>query len=159
MAVRAVFDEREVDAGVAGVCGAYCGACPVYRGWVEQDAPRLEALARSFGVPVSRIVCTGCRSPTTFCFGGDCEIKSCARKRGVVFCPECVAYPCSKIERFEAGAPYRTSICEDASRITDVGWYAWLREEDAKWRCEGCHAKVAADASECPACGRALVDL
>ena len=81
MALRAVFDDREIDASLAAVCGAYCGACPVYRAWAEQDRPRLEVLARSLGTTPGRLLCTGCRTPAAFCFGGDCEIKGCAEAR------------------------------------------------------------------------------
>ncbi len=74
MVLRTVFDDREVDTSLAGICGAYCGACPVYRAWVERDLPRLGALARSLGTTPARLLCTGCRTPAAFCFGGDCEI-------------------------------------------------------------------------------------
>ncbi len=158
MALRVVTHDREVDANLAGICGAYCGACPVYRAWVEQDVPRLEALARSLGTAMDRLLCTGCRTPASFCFGGDCEIKTCAHKRGVAFCPDCDAYPCDRIRRFRAGAPYRAAMSRDAGRIHEVGWYRWLQEQDARWRCPGCGAKVDAASTACARCGHALVD-
>lgn len=156
MAVRMAFEAREDDATLAAVCGAYCGACPVYRAWVEQDMPRLEALARSLGTTPVHLMCTGCRTPAAFCFGGDCEIKACAQKKGVAFCPDCAEYPCDRIRRFDAGAPYRPALRRDAARIQEVGWYAWLREEDRAWRCPECGAKTAAGARACVHCGHAL---
>ncbi len=157
MALRMAFDNHEVDAGLAGICGAYCGACPVYRAWVEQDTPRLEALALSLHTTPERLLCTGCRSPATFCFGGDCEIKGCAQKRGVAFCPDCADYPCDRIRQFQAGAPYRVAMSRDARRIHEVGWYRWLQEQDARWRCPGCDAKVDAASATCARCGHVLV--
>jgi hypothetical protein len=159
MALQAVYDAREVDAGLAGVCGAYCGACPVYRAWVEQDTARLEAFARSLGVPTAGVICTGCRTPEAFCFGGDCEIKRCARNRGIVFCADCDAYPCERIHRKQGSAVSRASMCRDAARIGEVGVYRWLVEQDVKWRCPSCGAKVAAGDTTCGACEHALPNL
>ncbi len=159
MALRMAFNDRTIDASLAAVCGAYCGACPVYEAWAAQDRPRLEELARSLGTSVDRLMCTGCRTPAAFCFGGDCDIKTCAQKRGVAFCPDCADYPCERIRRFEGGAPYRAAMTRAARRIHEVGVTAWLREEDAHWRCSGCGAKVAAGVDRCPSCGNALKDL
>ena len=158
MALRLVND-RENDASLAADCGAYCGASPVYRARAEQDLPRLEALARSLGTTTDRLMCTGCRTPAAFCFGGDCEIKLCAQKRGVAFCPDCSDYPCDRIRRFEGAAPYRAAMTRSARRLHEAGVTAWLREEDAHWRCSSCGTKVAAGADACPKCGNALRDL
>ena len=159
MAVAKATGDQEIDTSLAGICGAYCGACPVYRAWVEQDLPRLDALARSLHTTTDRLMCTGCRTPATFCFGGDCEIKACAEERGIAFCPDCADYPCDRIRRFDAAAPYRAAMRRDATRIHEVGWYAWLREEDATWRCPECGTKASADAEVCTHCGHALVVL
>ena len=159
MALRMVSDDREIDTSLAAICGAYCGACPVYLAWGNQERPRLEALARSLGTTTDRLMCTGCRTPAAFCFGGDCEIKVCAEKRGVAFCPDCADYPCDRIRRFEAAAPYRATMRRDASKLHAGGVTAWLREEDATWRCSGCGTRVAAGSDVCPRCGNALTDL
>ncbi len=156
MALRAVFDEREVDPQLAGICGIYCGACPIYRAWVEQDAARLEALATSLGVIPEKLLCTGCRTPGTFCFGGECEIKTCAESKGVAFCADCDEFPCERIDRFAAGATYRAEALRNVPRIREVGWHPWLREQDAHWRCHVCRAKIAVDERTCHACGRPL---
>lgn len=159
MALRMVFDDREIDASLAAVCGAYCGACPVYRAWADQDRSHLEALAASLRTTADKLECTGCRTPAAFCFGGDCEIKACARKRGVAFCPDCADYPCDRIRRFDTGAPYRPALRRDAARLHAVGVSAWLREEDARCCCTGCGARFAAGTGTCSRCGRALPDL
>ena len=159
MVVGPVLDDRETDASLAGICGAYCGACPVYRAWADQDLARLEVLARTLGTTTDRLMCTGCRTPATFCFGGDCGIKRCAQGRGVVFCADCRDYPCDAIRTFQTAAPYRAAMCRDTRRLHEVGVTAWLREEDARWRCPGCSARVAAGADACPSCGSALTDL
>lgn len=156
MALRAVFDEREVDPQLGGVCGLYCGACPIYRAWVEQDAERLEVLARAYGVSIERLMCTGCRTPGTFCFGGECEIKGCAQAKGVAFCADCDEFPCDRLQRVAAGSAFRTTLFENVTRIREKGWYAWLREQDGRWRCLVCRAKLAYDERTCHACGRAM---
>ncbi len=159
MAQRLVLDDRQIDAALAGICGAYCGACPVYLAWADQDLPRLETLARELNTTVDRLMCTGCRSPAAFCLGGDCEVKACARHHGVAFCVDCADYPCNRIRRARVGEHYRGLLARDAKRLHEVGVSAWLREEDARWRCSGCGARVPAGSEHCPACGRALGNL
>lgn len=156
MALRLVTNDRAIDASLAGICGAYCGACPVYMAWVAQDRPRLEALALELHTTPDRLMCTGCRTPAAFCFGGDCEVKACAQHRGVAFCPDCADYPCNRIRRAHVGPSYRNLLSRDAGHLHAVGVSAWLREQDAKWRCSGCGAKVPAGSEACPACGRRL---
>ncbi len=159
MAVRMAYNDRAMDASLAGICGAYCGACPVYRAWAEQDRPRLEALATELRTAVDRLICTGCRTPAAFCFGGDCEVKTCAQHRGVAFCMDCEDYPCNRIRRARVGDHIRVPLARDAARLHEVGVTAWLREEDAHWRCSACGDKVAAGMDTCPKCGNALKDL
>ncbi len=159
MVARLLLNDREIDASLAGVCGAYCGACPVYRAWADQDMPRLEALARSLNTTADRLLCTGCRTASAFCFGGDCGIKRCAQSHGVVFCTECEAYPCDRIRAFRGAAPYRAAMCRDATRLREVGVSAWLREENARWRCPGCGAKAVAGVNVCSHCGGLLENL
>lgn len=156
MALRFVIDDREIDASLAGVCGAYCGACPVYRAWAAQDVARLDALAASLGTTPDRLVCTGCRTAASFCLGGDCGIKQCARDRGVTFCVDCSEYPCDRIRRSLSSVPYLPAICRDALRLHEAGISGWLREEDTRWRCPGCETPVAAGTGTCAHCGVAL---
>ena len=155
MVLQADLD-REVDASVAGICGAFCGACPVYRAWAEQDHGKLEALSHSLNVPLDRLLCTGCRTPDGFCFGGECEVKRCAEHRGVAFCPDCDDYPCNRIRRAQVAQPIHALLARDAKRIREAGWYTWLREQDATWRCPSCGSRIAADATKCAHCGHGL---
>lgn len=156
MALHPVYDEREVDLGLVAVCGMYCGACPVYRAWVEQDAPRLQALAKTLRADPATLMCTGCRAPPAFCLTPDCEVKRCAESKELFFCGECDEFPCEKIKRLEVRGGRCAAIEENAARLRDVGWYAWLREQDARWRCPSCRAKVGFDEAKCPACGHRL---
>ena len=156
MAVRLAVNDRAIDASLAGVCGVYCGACPVYRAWAEQDLGKLKALAASLGTTTDKLMCTGCRTPAAFCFGGDCEIKTCAQERGVAFCPDCEDYPCDRIRRFEAGAPYRATLRQGANRLRKAGVSVWLREQNAMWRCRACGARTIAGVDTCPSCGITL---
>lgn len=159
MALRMAREDRQIDASLAGICGAYCGACPVYRAWADQDRPRLEALAAALRTTPDRLVCTGCRTAAALCFGGDCEVKRCAEHRGVAFCMDCADYPCNRIRRSRIGEPYRQLLSRDAARLHGSGVTAWLRDEDAHWRCSRCDAPVAAGIDICPRCGNALKDL
>lgn len=159
MALQVIVDDRAIDTSLAGICGVYCGACPVYLAWADQDIPKLAALAASLGTTTDRLMCTGCRTPAAFCLAGDCEIKVCARHRGVAFCPDCEDYPCDRIRRARSGHAYGAALSRDAARLHEIGISAWLREEDAHWRCSACGAKVSVGMDVCPKCGNAVLDL
>lgn len=154
MAMQAVSPVREVDRKLAGYCGMFCGACPVYRATVDQDEARLTALAASLGVPRDEVHCMGCRGGTSFCFGGNCRVRACAESKGVDFCTECNAFPCELSYELIAGAPVRCEVLRNAYRIREIGWEPWLKEQDEHWRCRGCGAQLAYYARTCHVCGR-----
>lgn len=156
MASTAVLVDREIDASLAAVCGAYCGACPIYVAWAQQDTPRLQALAQAYHTTVDRLVCAGCRTPAAFCFGGDCEVKACAQHRGVVSCVDCSDYPCNRIRRAQHRSAHMETMSRDAKRLREIGVVAWLREEDARWRCPGCGGAIAVGMDACARCGQRL---
>lgn len=67
--------------------------------------------------------CPGCRQG-----GGypQCDIRTCARQRGIDMCPACPDFPCKHIEAL--GRIYPTLIA-DGLRLKRVGSAAWLQEQ------------------------------
>jgi len=72
--------------------------------------------------------CSGCRAG-----GGypQCQIRLCARERGLELCSECSDFPCDHVEAL--GARYPTLIA-DNRRLRAVGLERWLNEQEERVR-------------------------
>jgi hypothetical protein len=117
-----------------GYCGLYCAACPDYR-----DSK-----------------CHGCKSDNLkegLCM--NCNLKSCAREKGVEFCFECTDYPCRKLEEFKTDkhCPYHTEVYDYMDTIKTRGRDVWLSEMKKRWSCPGCGKELVWWDTECPECG------
>jgi hypothetical protein len=67
--------------------------------------------------------CPGCRA------GGGypaCQIRSCARERGVDLCSQCANFRCGRIEALAARYP---TLLSDNARLQAVGLEQWLAEQ------------------------------
>jgi len=144
-----------IDTALAGACGLYCGACPVYRMYKDQDTERLERAAREvFHCRPEDIRCEGCRGPLDRRWSPDCRFVACAQERGVAFCHECADFPCDELSAFSAE---RNDIpLSGLRRLAEVGLEVWLAEQDARWRCPACGKPVDIYSETCRACGAEL---
>jgi len=94
-------------------CGLICTECPVHEATQKDDDVLRAKTARKwnnhFGwnlTPID-INCDGCLTVGGRIFGycSDCEIRTCARDRGMVNCGHCPEYACEKLEAFWKLAP------------------------------------------------------
>jgi len=60
------------DRNLAGRCGIYCGACGIYRAYVD-GGEYLEYVSRNWNIPKERVHCNGCQALTPECWGSGCE--------------------------------------------------------------------------------------
>ena len=72
--------------------------------------------------------CSGCRAGGGF---PQCQIRLCARERGLELCSECFDFPCDHVEAL--GARYPTLIA-DNRRLRSVGLERWLNEQEERVR-------------------------
>jgi hypothetical protein len=93
-------------------CGLVCTDCPAYRATQNSDRKLAEQTAKEwsaqFGVEVrvEHVWCDGCTEPGKKCAHcGECEIRTCALKRGFATCAECGDYPCKNLAAFFLMAP------------------------------------------------------
>ncbi|RLE73066.1 MAG: DUF3795 domain-containing protein [Thermoprotei archaeon] len=140
------------DKALAGVCGLYCGCCPIYRAYKDGYENFLKIIAATVGV--DKVACEGCRSEK--CWRENCFFKECAYGRGLDFCFECPEYPCGRLLEFSEMVSHRQVIFENAERIQEVGWEKWLKEEDVRWRCPYCGSRISYYNVKCPSCGGKL---
>jgi len=127
-------------------CGLYCGLC-AGRARIPKRAVALqEAMAEEgwpdwgAGIPgfaeFWRFLeglhadggCPGCRAG-----GGppECQIRNCARQRGLELCNQCPDFPCPRIEALCAIYP---TLIADNRRVQAVGLEQWLSEQQERAR-------------------------
>jgi hypothetical protein len=129
------------DPAIIAPCGINCSLCRAY--------------ARD------RQPCPGCRggnrNKSNSCL--NCTIKNCPEfiSGGHRFCFTCANYPCSDLLRLDKrySTRYSVSVIENLERIRAVGERAFLVEQDAKWSCDECGARLCMHKSTCSDCNAA----
>ena len=93
-------------------CGINCGECgALIATGNNDDAKRAEVAkewSQKFGVEMQpdSINCAGCPSDGPLFFYCEmCDIRKCAREKGLPTCAHCDAYPCETLEAFFKMAP------------------------------------------------------
>jgi hypothetical protein len=96
-------------------CGLVCQGCPIYRATREKNEEKrakmraeiIGQLKRGYETvlkPKDVTDCDGCRMEGGRLFSGcsKCQIRKCAREKGVENCAHCNEYVCEKLEKFFA---------------------------------------------------------
>jgi len=94
-------------------CGLVCTECPAYIATQAGDHLLLMRTAvewsRMYGVSISpeSIMCDGCLAESdrlcAHCY--ECDIRACARERGVANCAWCASYVCNRLQAFLGQSP------------------------------------------------------
>jgi hypothetical protein len=126
-----------------GYCGLYCGACPKF-------------LASKAGTEPNP--CHGCKSDTVSGWCLTCNLKACARSKGLEYCSACAEYPCADLEAFKTSAdyPYHSEVYEYMKIIAAEGNPAWLEKMKARWSCPSCGREAGWWDLACKTCGTKL---
>lgn len=125
-------------------CGLYCELCGA-RARIPRQAVALQQAMADEGWPQwgQDIVgfrefwkflqalqadggCPGCRA------GGGypaCQIRACARERGVALCGQCADFPCGHVEALAARYP---TLLADNARLQRIGLEQWLTEQEER---------------------------
>jgi len=127
-----------------GYCGLYCGACPIMLNTKPETGTE---------------ECHGCKSeqPTGYC--AICSLKACARRKGCVFCSECLEYGTwDLMQKFlkDANWPYQQIVTKNVESIRQNGLPKWLEAQEQRWRCTNCGGSHPWLDETCPQCGRAV---
>ena len=132
-----------MDYSADGYCGLYCGACPMFLG------SRAGA---------EKNPCLGCKSRTVSGWCLTCDIKACARNKGLEFCYPCEKYPCEKMEGFKNAKeyPYHQEVYDYLETIKKEGKAAWLASMRTRWSCPSCHREASWWDLSCKNCGSKL---
>ena len=71
-------------------------------------------------------ICVSCRDGSG---NPGCEVRVCAREKGVEMCALCESYPCELIDNFDEGYPI---LKQDNALLRDKGWEDWARLQDER---------------------------
>ncbi len=140
------------DKNFAAVCGLNCEACTLYIGTTE-DPDRLKEIAKRFNQSIEDTKCYGCRSDKRGPYCKTCKMHTCAVEKGIDFCVECDEYPCIDIKQFQSERPHRIELWDSLSRIKEVGYKSWLKENRENYKCPKCNIINSAYDLKCRKCG------
>lgn len=132
-------------------CGLYCGVCGVYRATIDNNTRLKEKFAAAYGVTAEQISCAGCNSDNVFVYCRSCPVKSCAAEKKLQSCSQCNDYPCGHIENFPVPEG-KKNILKAIPRMREIGIERWVAEEEGKYVCAQCGAKLFRGARRCSAC-------
>jgi len=144
---------------LVGICGLYCGTCPRYLAYQEDNVEQLNEISRETGVPMEDIRCDGCLSDKVFPTCLECRhgFRQCARERNVTWCFDCPDFPCQRLHDFRNvhvvnGIPHHIRVIEDLQYMKDHGVEQWVAEQERMGSCPKCGKKLYWFAHECPTC-------
>jgi hypothetical protein len=131
---------------VSAYCGLYCGSCARFLETARRPAGAVAAPGQE--------PCLGCRSDVNSPWCAQCNLKRCARGKGVEFCGECAEYPCADLRAFrdDPRFPYHAEVGDHLRTIAEHGEAEWLRRMERKWTCPTCGAKADWYSRSCPRC-------
>jgi ribosomal protein S27AE len=138
-------------------CGLNCGACPILGANERGDEEWIKKAAESEPCKPEDLRCQGCKTDVTAIFCTDCEIRLCAREKGVEFCHECTDFPCETISNFRNDRhPHHSVIFKNLRTIKGKGLEVWLAKEKKRWSCKKCGARFYWYSEKCSECGAEL---
>ncbi len=142
-----------------GICGLYCGTCPNYLAYRENDVDELQRIAGANNMPVAEVRCDGCLSGKVMPFCRECRhgFRQCARENGVTWCFECSSFPCERLKQFSRihvvnGIHHHAEVISELEYMKEHGTEAWLKKQADNERCPKCGKRLYWFVHECPEC-------
>lgn len=114
-------------------CGMDCFNCPAYL--ANEDINLRTDLSERLHLPVEAAKCEGCRNAKgTISFLGDkkpCDVFRCTSEKGIIFCCECMDFPCDYLHPYADKAiarPHNTKVF-NLCLIKKMGIDQWVKEK------------------------------
>ena len=150
-------------------CGLYCGACSIIKAY--QTGTKDPFACFWSDEAGAELKCHGCKTDMVFQgaaeFGGcsRCQIRACAREKGVERCLSCPDFPCQNFNPDTDIAkylidklPHMSVIADNLQTILNEGASRWLELQEAQWKCPECRTDYTWYATHCSNCGKDLGD-
>ena len=106
------------------------------------------------------------KKPCNGCLGNDvdkperctkCNIKYCAKSKGLNYCFECNDFPCKHIKNLNKSyiSRYKTSLTNNSHFVRKNGIIAFMKNEKEKWLCT-CKGVISLHDRYCTECKKTL---
>ena len=150
---------RQDAAKLVGICGLYCGTCPIYIAYQENDVDELEKTSQILGIPIREIRCDGCLSDMVMPQRVDCPhgFRRCARDKKVMWCFQCPDFPCQRLKDFTNihiinGISHHAHVIDDLYYMKEHGVEQWVEKQQIAGCCPQCGKRLYWFSRVCPAC-------
>lgn len=102
---------------IIAYCGLTCHTCPIYLATREKNPKKKRGMRAKIAGKINKLYkeklkaedvtdCDGCKTEERLFSGSQkCEIRKCARDKGIESCAHCSEYPCEKLKKFFATEP------------------------------------------------------
>ncbi|MFC1904926.1 DUF3795 domain-containing protein [Chloroflexota bacterium] len=144
---------------LVAICGIYCGTCPSYLAWQENDVEQLERRAQNHGISIEDVHCNGCRSDKVMLPCIECRFgfRKCAREHKVNWCFECTDFPCQRLRdfrdvHFEYGISHHEHLIEEQQYVKEHGIDSWIAKQEKAGHCPQCEKRLYWFTQTCPNC-------
>ena len=136
-------------------CGLYCGACSIIKAYQTGiKDPLACCLGDELGMELK---CHGCKTDSVFGNCAVCQIRNCARGKGVERCLNCSDFPCPNFTSMEfllEMLPHWNTAVTNQEYIGNHGAARWLEQQATQWKCPDCHTDYSWYATHCANCGK-----
>jgi len=144
---------------LAGICGIFCGTCPIYVASREGDTEQLAKISREYNIPIAEVRCDGCLSGRVIGFCVDCRhgFRQCAREKQVTWCFECPDFPCQRLKNHTSvhivnGISHHAGIIDALKYLKKYGIVAWVEKQERAGCCPECGKRLYWFTRVCPRC-------
>lgn len=144
---------------LAGIYGLYCGTCPNYLAYQEDDQVQLQKISQATGLPVEKIRCDGCLSDILMPHCIECRhgFRKCSAEKKVTWCFQCPEFPCQRLSNFKNvhivdGISHHEHVIDELQYMKGHGIEEWAQKQDKAGRCPQCGKMLYWFARECPGC-------
>jgi len=144
---------------LVGICGIYCGTCPIYLAHRESDIECLDEISNARGIPLDKIQCDGCLSDRVFPPCVECShgFRQCAKEKQVTWCFQCNEFPCQRLANFRDihvvnGISHHAHIIENLQSMKEHGIEQWVGGQEKAGVCSKCGKRLYWFVRECPKC-------
>ena len=138
-------------------CGLYCGVCGIRIAHAGNNQKFKERLSAVYGIKPEDVRCEGCLAEPEkiFLYCRMCPIKSCTAERGYEGCHQCAEFPCAHIDTFPMPVGKKVML-RAIPQWREWGTEKWVEEEEKRYLCPNCGAKLFRGAKSCRECKEAV---
>ncbi len=90
-----------------------------------------------------------------------CRIKDCIKEKELIYCFECLDYPCKLIKHLEKSYKqrYRESLMENSAFVQEQGLESFMKMQKEKYTCSKCGGIISIHDRECNECQEKIARL